>query len=103
MKNIVGIEKNSLNFSVKRNSLKEEPRNNIPISLMDDFQTSISNFSTRTDSYINRNHQEKKTVKFNPLITVINIENIKKKKNGEINENDLLNEHEQKCFICSIF
>ena len=50
---------------------------------MDDFQTSISSFSTRTDSYINRNHLEKKAVKFNPLITVINIENIKKKKMGK--------------------
>ena len=78
-----------------------------PISRIDDYQTSISNFSTRNESnkklFISK---EKKHVKINPLITVVNIESFKKESYESINGKPLLSnerENNQKCFMCSIF
>ena len=75
----------------------------IPISKIEDFQTSISNFSTRNETERRVENKEKKRVTFNPLITVVNIESLKKETYESINGEPLQNENEKKCFLCSIF
>ena len=93
-----------------------------PISKIEDFQTSMSAFSTRIES---KNHKaysdnhikkikkrkiDKRKVEFNPLITVVNIESFKKENyegtfdaEERCNE-ELFNNHSvKKCILCSIF
>ena len=72
-----------------RNNSRNKSDERYPISKIEDFQISMSAFSTRIESKNNainsdNNHKkkkiknEKKKVKFNPLITVVNIESFKK-------------------------
>ena len=113
-------EKNPSNYYSRNSRNKGDEVNNTPISTIDDYQSSISAFSTRNESKnINDNNdnknnknvnKEKKKVKFKPLIAVVNIESFKKE-NFEGNftiEESCHNENfeekkEKKCFLCSIF
>ena len=94
-----------------------------PISKIEDFQTSISEFSTRIESKNNniksdnshhikrkKKKNNKKKVEFNPLITVINIESFKKENyeetfdpEGRCTEEAFNNNNVKKCILCSIF
>ena len=93
-----------------------------PISKIDDFQSSISAFSTRIESKnnkINSNNigkkkkkkkKSNKKVEFNPLITVVNIESFKKENyegtfdpEGRCTEEIFNNTDVKKCFSCSFF
>ena len=98
---------------------KGDELNNTPISTIEDYQSSMSAFSTRIESKNNNNsnnkdnknlNKKKKKVKFNPLIAVVNIESFKKENfegNFTIEENShnefFKEEKENKCFLCSIF
>ena len=112
-------EKIPSNHYSRNSRNKGDEVNNTPISTIDDYQSSMSAFSTRNESKtINNNdnkdnknvNKEKKKVKFNPLIVVVNIESFKKE-NFEGNftiEESCHNENfeekkEKKCFLCSIF
>ena len=93
-----------------------------PISKIDDFQSSISAFSTRIESknkIINsdkitkkkkKKKKSNKKVEFNPLITVVNIESFKKENyegtfdpEGRCTEEIFNNTDVKKCFSCSFF
>ena len=96
-----------------------------PISKIDDFQSSISAFSTRIESKNNNikinsdvNSKKKKKkkkkngkkVEFNPLITVVNIESFKKENyeetfdpEGRCTEKVFNNNNVKKCISCSFF
>ena len=95
------------------------------ISKMEDFQTSMSFFSTRNETKTNnrklssdnvkkniikRKKGKKKRVEFNPLITVVNIESFKKEnyegnvnQDGKCPENLFDDNKMKKCLLCSIF
>ena len=94
-----------------------------PISKIDDFQSSMSAFSTRIESKKYRfnsdnikkkrkkkkNHSNKK-VEFNPFITVVNIESFKKENyegtfdaEQRCTEELFNNKNVKKCILCSIF
>ena len=97
-----------------RTSRSKCDESGIPISKMEDYQTSMSSFSTKYESKLNLNLSEakekinknktKKKVEFNPLITVINIESYKKENyygphGNEANDSDA----NKKCILCTIF
>ena len=83
------------------------------VSKIADYQTSITDFSTRLESKKSaslfsssepkrkvKKFKEKKRVEFNPLITVINIQSYKKENyNGPTNSDD---KKETKCVLCAI-
>ena len=128
MKHISDKDNNPSNCSSRISRSKSDEGSNTPISKMEDFQSSMSAFSTRIESKnINNSrnfsksnsidsidkkkiNKEKKKVKFNPLISVVNIESFKKQ-NFEGNfsiedncQNEILKEeNKKKCFLCSIF
>ena len=106
MKSILAMdmEENS-NFrrSSSRSLYKDEEGSIIPISKIDDYQRSMSNFSTRKESDKKPNKKGKKKVEFNPLISVVNIESFKKQNSLVYNENDTSKEKEKKCEACVIF
>ena len=126
MKHISDKDNIPQNYYSRTSRSKSDEGNSTPISKIEDYQSSMSAFSTRIESknknnsndYINSNssnnnknvRKEKKKVKFNPLISVVNIESFKKE-NFEGNfsteencQNEFLKvENEKKCFICSIF
>ena len=125
MKHISDKDNNPSNCSSRTSRSKSDEGSNTPISKIEDFQSSMSAFSTRIESkninnsrnYSNSNsidkkkiNKEKKKVKFNPLISVVNIESFKKQ-NFEGNfsiedncQNEILKEeNKKKCFLCSIF
>ena len=115
----------STNFYTRTSRSKYE--DTCPISKIEDYQTSMSVFSTRIESknnrsnsdYTQRNKKKKKKgdqkkVQFNPLITVVNIESYKKenyegtfdpdpegKYGGQCISNN--NSNIKKCILCSIF
>ena len=93
-----------------------------PISKIDDFQSSISAFSTRIESknkIINsdkitkkkkKKKKSNKKVEFNPLITVVNIESFKKENyegtfdpEGRCTEQIFNNNDVKKCISCTFF
>ena len=92
-------------YSKSRSSHKDDEGSIIPISRIDDYQTSISNFSTRNESGQLQYKKDKKKVLFNPLISVVNVKSFKKE-NYELTNDVILveeNKKEQKCILCSIF
>ena len=115
----------STNFYTRTSRSKYE--DTCPISKIEDYQTSMSVFSTRIESknnransdYTKRNKKKKKKgdqrkVQFNPLITVVNIESYKKENyegtfdpdpegrcGGQCISNN--NNNIKKCILCSIF
>ena len=108
-----------------RTSSRSKYNEGCPISKIEDFQTSISVFSTRIESKkynINsenidnsdkkkKKNKNKKKVEFNPLITVVNIESFKKENyegtfdpEGRYTEEIFNNNiNVKKCILCSIF
>ena len=95
-----------------------------PISKIEDFQTSMSVFSTRIESKHNnransednknnkkkRKKKDQRKVQFNPLITVVNIESFKKENyegtfdpEGKCGEEIFNNDNIKKCILCFIF
>ena len=105
MKDILdfGIKSTFNNASPKKIYNKDEEKYKIISSQIDDFQTSMSNFSTRTDSNKRINYKNKKKVTFNPLISIINIESHKRETRKTSHMEYQLIEEEQKCFTCSVF
>ncbi len=84
----------------------------IIISKIEDYQTSMTTFSTKLDNKINiddilNKNKEKKRVQFNPLITVINIESYKKENYygpaKKSNDNNDDSNKITKCISCNIF
>ena len=103
MKQIFNLEKAPNNFySRTRSSHKDDEGNIIPFSRIDDYQTSISNFSTRIESSKIKSKKEKGKVKFNPLISVVNIESYKKENYELTNDVIIVDKKEQKCALCLI-
>ena len=114
------IDPISTNFYTRTSRSKYDDRS--PISKIEDFQTSMSVFSTRIESKNNRANSEdnkknkkkkkkgEKKVQFNPLITVVNIESYKKENyegtfdpEGRCAEEFFNNNNVKKCILCSIF
>ena len=114
------IDPISTNFYTRTSRSKYDDR--CPISKIEDFQTSMSVFSTRIESKNNRAKSEdnkknkkkkkkgEKKVQFNPLITVVNIESYKKENyegtfdpEGRCTEEFFNNNNVKKCILCSIF
>ena len=93
----------TLDFSKARNILKDEEGNRIPFSIIDDYQGSLSKFSTRIESNHSKLKDKNKRVNFNPLISVVNIESYKKENYELTNDVIIINPKEQKCALCSIF
>ena len=93
----------SVNYTRPRSSPRDEEGCIIPCSRIDDYQTSISNFSKRNESDKKKIKKGKKNVQFNPFIGVINIESYKKESYEANNEEFLINNNQQKCLLCSIF
>ena len=127
MKKIFDLD---INNNIQPNSYTRTSRSNsrikndfvYPISKIEDFQTSMSSFSTRIESknrkcysdnhirQIKKKKLDKRKVEFNPLITVVNIESFKKENyegNFDAEERcneELFNNHSvKKCILCSIF
>ena len=84
----------------------------IIISKIEDYQTSMTTFSTKLENKINiddilNKNKEKKRVQFNPLITVINIESYKKENYygpaKKSNDNNDDSNKIKKCISCNIF
>ena len=107
-----------------RNNSRSKNDEIFPISKMEDFQTSISIFSTRieskkynlnsenknTNNKTKKKKKNKKKVEFNPLITVVNIESYKKENyegtfdsQGKCTEEIFNNNDAKKCLMCSVF
>ena len=113
------------NTRISRTNSRSKYDEGCPISKIEDFQTSMSTFSTRIESknnYINsddnknnknkkkKRKKDKKKVEFNPLITVVNIESYKKENyegtfdpEGRCTEEIFDNNNVKKCILCSIF
>ena len=110
------------NTRIPRTNSRTKYDEDCPISKIEDFQTSISAFSTRIESKNNninsdnnkrkkRKKNDKRKVEFNPLITVVNIENYKKenyegtfdREGGSCSEEIFNNNNVKKCILCSIF
>ena len=99
-------------LEVIRTSRTKYDESGIPISKMEDYQTSMSSFSTKNVSNnanlsdfkdkLNKNKSKKK-VEFNPLITVINIESYKKENYYGVHVNEANDDANKKCILCSIF
>ena len=116
------IPQNSYTRTSRSNS-RNKSEEGCPISKIEDFQTSMSAFSTRIESKNNKNNsdnnnhkkkkkkkKEKKKVEFNPLITVVNIESFKKENyegtfdpEGKFTEEIFNDNNVKKCILCSIF
>ena len=116
------IPQNSYTRTSRSNS-RNKSEEGCPISKIEDFQTSMSAFSTRIESKNNKNNsdnnnhkkkkkkkKEKKKVEFNPLITVVNIESFKKENyegtfdpEGKCTEKIFNDNNVKKCILCSIF
>ena len=64
---------------------------------IEDFQSSNSNYPTREDSQKIKTSKRKKTVRFNPIVTIINIEAFKKESSKSNHKDFKLNENENKC------
>ena len=93
-------------YSRTRSSHKDDEGNIIPFSRIDDYQSSITNFSTRVESGQIREKiekREKRRVQFNPLISVINIQSYKKENYELTNDVIIVDKKEEKCALCSIF
>ena len=104
MKQIFNLENIPNNiYSRVRSSHKDDEGNTIPFSRIDDYQSSISNFSTRIESSKIKSKKEKNRVKFNPLISVVNIESYKKENYELTNDVIIVEQKEQKCALCTIF
>ena len=107
-----------------RSNLKNKSEEGCPISKIEDFQTSMSAFSTRIETKNNNKNntdekfhkkkkkkkKQKKKVEFNPLITVVNIESFKKENyegtfdpEGKCTEEIFNDNNVKKCILCSIF
>ena len=99
--NIEEVESNPKFYT--RSYYKDEGGCPIPFSRIDDYQKSMSKFSTRNESGEIIKSKEKKKVQFSPFINVVNIESLKKELYESTNEEFILNENEQKCLLCSIF
>ena len=105
-------------------NLKNKTEEGCPISKIEDFQTSMSAFSTRIETKNNnkintddnfhkkkkKKKKQKKKVEFNPLITVVNIESFKKENyegtfdpEGKCPEDVCTNTNVKKCILCTIF
>ena len=103
MQQIFNIEVENSPIFHTRSYYKDEGGCPIPFSRIDDYQKSMSKFSTRNESGETIKTKEKKKVQFSPFINVVNIESLKKDLYESSNEEFILNENEQKCLLCSIF
>ena len=80
----------------------------IIISKIEDYQTSMTTFSTKLenkiniDDILNKNKGQKK-VTFNPFISVINIESYKKENYYGPDKNNDESNKIKKCILCNFF
>ena len=70
--------KNTVEFYYNRICHTPRDEGKTPICHMDDFHGSNSNYSTRENSNKIKMPKRKKTVRFNPIVTIVNIEAFKK-------------------------
>ena len=124
MKEISDMDNIPINSSARTSRSRYDNSNFTPISKIEDYQTSMSVFSTRIESKNNNINfntntnpknkkwlkKEKKKVEFNPLITIVNIESFKKENyegtsviEEESHYEFFKKENEKKCILCSIF
>ena len=104
MKQIFNLESTPKEiYSRTRSSHKDDEGSIIPFSRIDDYQASISKFSTRIESSKIKFKKEKGRVKFNPMISVVNIESYKKENYELTNDVIIVKQNEQKCALCTIF
>ena len=129
MKQLFDIDLDSIQHisytRISRTNSTGKYNDSCPISKIEDFQSSISAFSTRIESKnnkINSNNigkkkkkkkkkkESNKKVEFNPLITVVNIESFKKENyegtfnpEGRCTEEIFKNTDVKKCISCSFF
>ena len=68
-----------------------------PICHMEDFQSSNSNYPTRENSQKIKILKRKKSVRFNPIVTIVNIEAFKKETSKSNYKEIKFNENEKKC------
>ena len=119
------VDINQTNYYTRtsRSPSRSKYEEGCPISKIEDFQTSISAFSTRIESKTKKINSDddkkrkkkkidknKKKVEFNPLITVVNIESFKKENyegtfdpEGRCTEEIFNSDNVKKCILCSIF
>ena len=64
---------------------------------MEDFQSSNSNYPTRENSQKIKILKRKKSVRFNPIVTIVNIEAFKKETSKSNYKEIKFNENEKKC------
>ena len=122
MKKMFDIDLDTIQPNTNTRTSRSKYDEGCPISKIEDFQTSMSAFSTRIESKNNnintdnnknkkkKRKKDKKKVEFNPLITVVNIESYKKENyegtfdpEGRCTEEILNNDNVKKCILCSIF
>ena len=122
MKKMFDIDLDTIQPNTNTRTSRSKYDEGCPISKIEDFQTSMSAFSTRIESKNNninsdnnknkkkKRKKDKKKVEFNPLITVVNIESYKKENyegtfdpEGRCAEEILNNDNVKKCILCSIF
>ena len=124
MKHIFDIDLETIQTNFYTRTSRSKYVDGCPISKIEDFQSSMSVFSTRIESKSHRANSEnnkknkkkkkkkdnQKKVQFNPLITVVNIESFKRENyegtfdpEGKCGENIFNNDNVKKCILCSIF
>ncbi len=75
-----------------------------PVCHIEDFQSSNSNYPTREDSQKIKGPKKKKSVRFNPIVTIVNIEAFKKETSKTKHKDFNFNENEEKCMNkCNIY
>ena len=75
-----------------------------PICHIEDFQSSNSHYSTRENSQKIKTSKRKKTVRFNPIVTIVNIEAFKKVTSKSNHKEFDFNENEKNCMNkCNIY
>ena len=112
----------NFNTRTSGSNTKNKTEEDCPLSKIEDFQSSMSAFSTRIETKNNNknnteNYHKKKKIKkinnkkveFNPLITVVNIESFKKENyegtfdpDGKCAEDVCNNNNVKKCILCTI-
>ena len=68
-----------------------------PICHIEDFQSSNSNYPTRENSQKIKISKRKKTVRFNPIVTIVNIEAFKNETSKSNHKEFKFDENEKRC------
>ena len=82
------------NININHTSRDEDKKPNCQI---EDFQSSNSNYPTRENSQKIKTLKRKKSVRFNPIVTIVNIEAFKKESSKSNRKDFNFHENENKC------